>query len=90
MTAAPTRALLIGLATATVAASTAIPARAAEDTHKPVRGSFTLVGRGYGHGRGMSQWGSYQQAVEGRSWSQIIAFYYPGARVSTEIGRAHV
>lgn len=88
MTAAPTRALLIGLATATVAASTALPARAAEDTHKPVRGSFTLVGRGYGHGRGMSQWGSYQQAVEGRSWSQIIAFYYPGARVSTVTSRS--
>lgn len=58
-------------------------AQAADEPHPVVNGGFTLVGRGYGHGRGMSQWGSYQQATEGRGWQQIVAFYYPGANLQT-------
>jgi SpoIID/LytB domain protein len=45
---------------------------------KPAAGSFTIRGAGWGHGYGMSQWGAYGAAEKGRSWQQILAFYYPG------------
>ncbi len=44
---------------------------------------FVLTGGGWGHGVGMSQWGAYGQAVQGRSFEQILATYYPG----TVLGR---
>ncbi|MGB8021783.1 MAG: SpoIID/LytB domain-containing protein [Candidatus Nanopelagicales bacterium] len=50
----------------------------AESFRAPADGVFRLVGAGWGHGRGMSQWGAYQAGVEGRSHTQILAFYYPG------------
>ncbi|MGQ7295018.1 SpoIID/LytB domain-containing protein [Quadrisphaera sp. KR29] len=39
----------------------------------------TLTGHGYGHGRGLSQWGSYGYAVD-RGWSsaRILDHYYGG------------
>ncbi len=40
--------------------------------------SFTFIGRGNGHGVGMSQWGAWQGAREGYSFADILAFYYPG------------
>jgi len=39
---------------------------------------FVFVGRGEGHGVGMSQWGAWEMAREGYSFGQILAFYYPG------------
>lgn len=50
----------------------------AESFRAPSDGVFRLIGAGWGHGRGMSQWGAYQAAAEGRSHAQILAFYYPG------------
>ncbi len=42
--------------------------------------SIELVnGRGHGHGIGMSQWGAQSLALQGRSYTQILAFFYPGA-----------
>ncbi len=58
----------------------AAPARADEVAVRPASASFTLTGRGYGHGRGMSQWGAYGAATAGLTWPQILAFYYPGTR----------
>jgi hypothetical protein len=40
-------------------------------------------GRGWGHGWGMSQYGAYGAARKGLTWKQILAFYYPGTRLST-------
>lgn len=39
--------------------------------------SITLAGRGYGHGRGMGQWGAYGYAVD-HAWSgtQILEHFY--------------
>lgn len=37
---------------------------------------FTFVGRGYGHGVGMSQWGAVGMAVAGYSYQEIIEYYY--------------
>ena len=45
---------------------------------------FVLTGGGYGHGVGMSQYGAFAQAIAGRTYPDILGFYYPG----TEIGKA--
>lgn len=54
--------------------------------------SITLKGHGYGHGIGMSQWGARGGADRGATWSQILAKYYPGTKLSTKSGyiRVHV
>ncbi|MFL6139029.1 MAG: SpoIID/LytB domain-containing protein [Frankiaceae bacterium] len=44
----------------------------------PASGIFTVDGRGYGHGYGMSQWGAAQAAEQGVPASRILDFYYPG------------
>ncbi len=45
-----------------------------------IPGAIVINGRGYGHGRGMSQYGSYGWATTaGWSWQQILDFYYGGA-----------
>lgn len=44
-------------------------------------GVFTISGAGRGHNVGMSQWGAYAQALEGRTYLQILTFYYTGITV---------
>ena len=39
--------------------------------------AYSFVGGGFGHGVGMSQYGSYNLAKLGWSAEQILAFYYP-------------
>ncbi|WP_240795559.1 SpoIID/LytB domain-containing protein [Aquibacillus halophilus] len=43
---------------------------------------YTMKGRGYGHGVGMSQWGAHIMGEEGKSYKEIIEFYYPGTSIS--------
>jgi stage II sporulation protein D (peptidoglycan lytic transglycosylase) len=38
-------------------------------------------GRGYGHGVGLCQWGAKGMAEQGSTARDILAFYYPGARL---------
>ena len=41
--------------------------------------ALVVEGIGFGHGRGMSQWGAYGRAVNGgQSWTQILDAYYGG------------
>jgi SpoIID/LytB domain protein len=42
--------------------------------------TFTIVGGGYGHGIGMSQYGAHGMALRGASAGRIISFYYGGAQ----------
>ena len=42
---------------------------------------FEFRGSGYGHGVGMSQVGAYGQALEGRTGTEIVTYYYPGTIV---------
>jgi stage II sporulation protein D len=42
---------------------------------------FALVGRGYGHGAGMCQWGAKAFADEGWGFREILAHYYPGTEL---------
>lgn len=42
-----------------------------------------VVGRGWGHGSGMSQWGAHGLATRGASYADILAHYYTGTSVGT-------
>jgi stage II sporulation protein D len=55
-------------------------------------GAAVAVGRGWGHGAGMVQWGAYGKALRGLSASDILAYYYGGLRPQTypEPGLIHV
>lgn len=44
--------------------------------------AFTLTGAGFGHGVGMSQWGAYAMAKEGRDAASIVTHYYAGTTVA--------
>jgi stage II sporulation protein D len=45
-------------------------------------GPVSVVGRGYGHGVGMSQYGAQGYALHGYSYARILAHYYPGTRLA--------
>lgn len=50
----------------------------------PSSGPYTLTGRGFGHGRGMGQWGALGYAVDhGWSGSQILDHFYSGTTAGT-------
>ena len=68
--------LAIALALTASMALFTLPARA-DSSVRPKDGSFTVTGAGYGHGRGMSQYGAYGAAKSGLTWKQILTFYYP-------------
>jgi stage II sporulation protein D len=44
--------------------------------------TFVFPGSGFGHGVGMSQYGAYGQALEGRSATEILTHYYTGTTVA--------
>ena len=69
----------IGIVAAVVASLTPAPSPVrAADGQLPA--SYIIYGRGFGHGRGLSQYGSYGWATShGWSWQQILDFYYGGA-----------
>lgn len=45
------------------------------------RGNIVIVGRGYGHGVGLSQEGAMEMAIQQFSFSDIIHFYYQNIKV---------
>jgi stage II sporulation protein D len=47
----------------------------------PAAPSLEVVGRGFGHGVGMSQWGAYGLALRGVGYEQILSHYYRGAQL---------
>ena len=42
-------------------------------------GMFHINGRGWGHGVGLCQIGAARMAMEGHTFEEILAFYYPGS-----------
>ena len=44
-------------------------------------GEITFHGSGFGHGVGMSQWGAYALAEEGKSAEQIVRYYFRGVDI---------
>ena len=51
---------------------------------------LTVQGHGYGHGRGMSQWGAQGAATLGVPAATILDTYYPGTATGAESGRLAV
>ena len=66
------------LATTTVGASAAEPRKKVETWATPGSTAITITGHGYGHGKGLSQYGALGAATQGLTWQQIDEFYYPG------------
>src|SRR5215207_7663395 len=64
-----------------VLASLAMPAAADAAVRHVIRGA------GFGHGIGMSQYGTYGYALEGAKYPGILAHYYKGTRLSTAASR---
>jgi SpoIID/LytB domain protein len=60
------------------------PSASAEVVVRPADGVLRVKGHGWGHGRGMSQYGAWGAAQQGLSYQQILAFYYPGTTRSTQ------
>lgn len=46
-------------------------------------GSYRFEGHGFGHGVGLSQYGAHGRALAGQSHQEILAFYYPNARLES-------
>ena len=44
-------------------------------------GSFTFHVTGYGHGVGLSQYGAKAMAEDGKTWREILEWYFPGCEV---------
>jgi len=67
------------------------PAASAAPAPQPVAvtmsstAQFVLTGGGYGHGVGMSQFGAFAQASAGRTYRDILGFYYQGAEIGTAL-----
>lgn len=45
------------------------------------KNAFRFTTRGYGHGVGLSQYGAKAMAGQGKSWREILAWYFPGCEV---------
>ena len=69
--------LLASCAVALVVTAPAVSA-AEEVVERPADGVFSVEGHGWGHGRGMSQWGAQGAASRGISAEEIVRTYYPG------------
>lgn len=48
---------------------------------KVENGKVLMAGKGYGHGVGMSQWGAYGMAEEGKTAEEIVKHYFQGVEV---------
>jgi SpoIID/LytB domain protein len=56
---------------------TAGPAAADQVYERPASGVFSVLGHGWGHGHGLSQWGAQGAAGQGIDADTITAAYYP-------------
>jgi stage II sporulation protein D len=91
----PVRVLAVGITTVVLAAlvTSSVPAGGVEVNQSfvvPAGRSVVLVGHGFGHGHGMSQYGAQGAAKRGLTYRQIIDFYYPGTAWSEVTGRVRV
>jgi stage II sporulation protein D len=78
---------LVGGVSATAATR---PQRVTERISVPDHATLTIRGRGWGHGRGMSQYGAEGAAREGLTAQRIVRFYYPHTQVGTIGGNVRV
>ncbi|MDT7570393.1 MAG: stage sporulation protein [Actinomycetota bacterium] len=72
---AATVGVLASLVTSVVYAG---PASAEQVFERPASGVFSILGHGWGHGHGLSQWGAQGAASLGIAADEITSTYYPG------------
>ena len=81
------RGLGFGVAAALVATALAVapatPAAAEEVYPRPANGVYVFDGHGWGHGRGLNQWGAQGAALSGVAHTTILSTYYPGTTATT-------
>jgi stage II sporulation protein D len=65
-------------------------ARADQTYYVPVSRSWVLLGHGFGHGHGMSQYGAQGAALQGVGYRGIIGFYYPHTTWARAKGKIRV
>lgn len=75
--------LACGVLLATVSPANALPPMIDAEVAGAEVDGIALEGRGYGHGRGLSQHGARGRAEAGHTYQQIVANYYPGTALST-------
>lgn len=73
-------------------AAVAVPSTAAqaEPSGDDTVIAFLARGVGFGHGRGMSQWGAYGRAQAGHDYTEILDHYYGGTSMGTRTGDIRV
>ena len=74
---------LVALVSGTILAS---PATAATPSPAvaPLNSTITITTDGWGHGRGMSQYGAWAAAKQGLTYQKILSFYYPGTTLASK------
>jgi stage II sporulation protein D len=45
--------------------------------------SVFLEGKGYGHGVGLCQWSALEMAKQGKTYKEILSYFYPGTTIET-------
>jgi stage II sporulation protein D len=45
-------------------------------------GNMVFEGSGFGHGVGLCQWSSQEMALEGKSYKEILSYFYPGTEIA--------
>jgi stage II sporulation protein D len=53
-----------------------------EETKEAGYSAYTFVGHGWGHLVGMSQWGAYSMAKAGKTFEDILNFYYTDIKIT--------
>ena len=43
--------------------------------------AFVFTTHGYGHGVGLSQYGAKVMAEDGKTWQEILEWYFPGCEI---------
>ncbi|WP_395657597.1 SpoIID/LytB domain-containing protein [Nocardioides sp.] len=83
-------ALTVPLAAVLAPAAPATAGAAADAWDVPHSATITVRGHGYGHGKGLSQYGAQHAAKLGKSYRAIVGYYYPGTRWGTATGSVRV
>ncbi|MGE5674817.1 MAG: SpoIID/LytB domain-containing protein, partial [Mycobacterium leprae] len=69
---------VLGASGVATTVTTGVTTRGQDQT---VAGGFTVNGGGNGHAIGMSQWGAYGMALQGKTYVEILTHYYTGTKV---------
>src|SRR5680860_557490 len=73
-----------------LSATTADAAATNDSYWVPVDKKVVVRGHGYGHGHGMSQYGAQGAALKGKTYNEIVDFYYPGTSWDKVRGQVRV